>query len=475
MKQLKHFIAGEWQAPVDGATLPIVDPATEAQIASMPVGSAQIVDQAVKAAKAALVDWSALSVAERSRAALDYADTIEQQLDELAELERQEMGKPPPVGRAFLEAGLKAFREGISDAADYDFERQLPPDAAGTTTIIKYPLGVVAVIVPWNFTVSSVLLALGPLLVAGNTVIIKPSEKAPLSAAQMVALSRFPAGVINLVLGDGSTGASIAEHPDIALVHFTGSVASGRSVGIAAAQNLHRSILELGGKDPVIVDSGVDVRATAAAVAEGAFVNTGQICTSMERIYVHKDVADEFVAELVDAARNFAMADEDGSGGALGPLVDERQREIVHRHVEDAQTRGATVHIGGEIPDRRGFYYPATVMTDVTDDMLVMIDETFGPVAPIQVVPDFDTAVTKASNSEFGLAATVFSNDPDHIAAARCIPAGIIWINKWQGGWTGRIYEPAGISGMGATGGRAAYDAATRPASIYTELHDAGQ
>jgi acyl-CoA reductase-like NAD-dependent aldehyde dehydrogenase len=207
--------------------------------------------------------------------------------------------------------------------------------------------------------------------------------------------------------------------------------------------------------------------ATAGAVAFGAFINTGQICTSMERIYVHRDIAEPFVDALVAAAESFTVGDGLEEGVMLGPLVDERQQEIVRRHVDDAVRRGATIRTGGVVPDRAGFFYPPTVLTDVDDSMLVMTEETFGPVAPVVVVSSFAEGLERAAQSRFGLAATVYTNNPDHIAAAARIPAGVIWVNQWQGGGPERLYEPAGDSGMGATGAHAAYDAATRPASIH--------
>ncbi|NUP65614.1 MAG: aldehyde dehydrogenase family protein, partial [Nonomuraea sp.] len=204
---------------------------------------------------------------------------------------------------------------------------------------------------------------------------------------------------------------------------------------------------------------GVDPAATAAAVAFGAFANTGQICTSMERVYVHRDLAEPFVDALVEAAAAYTPG--------LGPLVDQRQRDIVVRHVTDAVERGAVVRCGGVVPEGKGFYYPATVLTDVDESMLVMDEETFGPVAPVAVVSSFAEGLEKASATRYGLAATVYTGNPAHVAAARSLPAGVVWVNQWQGGGPERLYEPAGDSGMGATGSRAAYDAATRPMSIH--------
>jgi len=188
----------------------------------------------------------------------------------------------------------------------------------------------------------------------------------------------------------------------------------------------------------------------------------------MERIYVHQDIAEEFIDALVDTAGTYTLGNGRDGQTVLGPLVDQRQRDIVERHVADALERGATVRTGGKRPEGRGFFYPATVLTDVDDSMLVMNEETFGPLAPVAVVPSFEEGLAQAAKTRFGLAATVYTNDPEHMAAARALPAGVVWVNQWQGGGPERLYEPAGDSGMGATGSRAAYDAATRPVSIHT-------
>ena len=243
-------------------------------------------------------------------------------------------------------------------------------------------------------------------------------------------------------------------------------MATGQAVATATAKRLCRAVLELGGKDPVIVDSDVDPVATAEAVAHAAFANTGQICTSMERVYVHEAIADDFLEALVSQAATYVSGDGARPETKLGPLVDDRQRQIVQRHVDDAVSKGAKLLVGGVVPEGPGFFYPATVLTDVTPDMLLFQEETFGPVAPVQVVPSYAEAVRLASDNVYGLAATVFTRNPAHAKAAQDIPAGMVWINQWQGGGLVRMYEPARHSGMSATGGRAAFDAATRAVSI---------
>lgn len=466
MRHLQHMIDGRAVASTDPATRPVVDPATEEVVAHIPVGSAEDVDAAVRSAARAQPGWAALGLSERLRLLDRVAGAVEDTAAELARLENLEMGKPLPLAEQFIAGGVEGWRQALDQARSYPFVADVTaPGEPGRTIVERRPLGVVGLIIPWNFTVTSILGSLVPLLASGNTVVLKPSEKSPLSAARFVEVLDLPPGVVNLVHGDARAGRPLAAHEDVALLHFTGSVAAGRSVGVAAASRLKRSVLELGGNDPVVVDAGVDVAATARAVAFSSFVNSGQICTSSERIYVHRAVADEFVAALVAAAGDYPLnVDRDGSG--LGPLADRAQRDLVHAHVTEAVALGASVLCGGTIPDGPGFGYPATVLTGLTPEMRIMQEETFGPVAPVVVVDSFDEAVELANGTGFGLAATVYTGDPDHQRRAADIRAALVWINAWQQGGVNATYEPWGLSGVGAAGAAASFDAATRPVSL---------
>jgi acyl-CoA reductase-like NAD-dependent aldehyde dehydrogenase len=468
VKTLQNLIGGSWEDSRGEAFHEVIDPATEEVAARCPSGSPDDVRLAVDAAIEAQPAWAALPVAERVARLTRWADAVAGHAAELAEIECREMGKPVPLGTGFIGGAALGFKAAVAEVLDYPFEETVGGPGGSTTTILRKPLGATAVIVPWNFPVPMTLGAIGPLLAAGNTVVIKPSERSPMSAARLLELADLPPGVVNLVLGDSRAGAPLVADERIGLVHFTGSVEAGRRVGAESGALLHRSILELGGKDPVVVDAGVDPVATATAVAFGAFANSGQICTSMERVYVHQDIAGAFVDALVDVAGTYILGDGREESTVLGPLVDQRQRDLVERHVADAVERGATVRTGGKAPGGKGFFYPATVLTDVDDSMLVMTEETFGPLAPVVVVSSFEEGLAKAAETRFGLAATVYTADPAHMAAARDIPAGVVWVNQWQGGGPERLYEPSGDSGMGATGSRAAYDAATRPVSVHT-------
>lgn len=468
MDTLRNFIAGQWSTSESTEAITRCDPSTGELVAVVPAGSVKDVDLAVSAAHRAQRPWAERSVDERVAWIAAAADTLTSHVTELATIEAREMGKPIPVGESFIRTGIDALRSSAVAALDYPFTAHVKTGDDGlVTTVVRKPLGVVAVIVPWNFTVTQVLIAIGPLLAAGNTVVIKPSEKATPSAVRMIELLDFPAGVVNLVLGDSRAGAPLVEHPLVRLVHFTGSVRSGRSVGSAAGADLKRAMLELGGNDPVIVDADVDVMDVAQRVALGSFVNSGQICTSMERIYVHRDVAEPFIEALVENARAHTLGPATEPDTVLGPMVDDDQRAIVHRQITDAVEKGARLLVGGKVVDGPGFFYPATVLVDVDHTMAVMTEETFGPVAAVQVVDSFDEALMLAADSDYGLAMTVYTRSVDHISRAQQINTGVLWVNEWQGGDFSRLMEPAGNSGFGATGGHLAYDAATRPMAVH--------
>jgi succinate-semialdehyde dehydrogenase/glutarate-semialdehyde dehydrogenase len=287
-------------------------------------------------------------------------------------------------------------------------------------------------------------------LVTGNTVVLKPSEKTPLGALRIAELLGLPPGVLNVLLGDARAGRPLAAHPDVDLVMHTGSVATGREVAAVCAASGRKALLELGGKDALIVDAGVDPEWAADQAALGAFAIAGQICTSVERIYVVEAVAEPFLAALARRAEERRVGPGLEPGVEMGPLVDEGQREAVHRHVEAAVGAGAAVLAGGEVPDGPGAFYPPTVLSGVDDSMAVMREETFGPVAPVQVVADFDAAITAANASEYGLAATVLTGSQANAQRAwRELAVGTVKVNAVFGGAPGGAAQPRRASGSG--------------------------
>jgi acyl-CoA reductase-like NAD-dependent aldehyde dehydrogenase len=267
---------------------------------------------------------------------------------------------------------------------------------------------------------------------------------------QLVEMFELPDGVLNLLLGDARAGWPLVAHEDVDLVLFTGSVETGRAILEVAGRQLKKAVVELGGKDPMIVDERVDPAWAAGEAATGAFANTGQLCTSIERIYVHESIADQFLQELVAHAKALRVGDGFDSETEMGPLVDEGQRELVHRHVREAVEAGAKLLCGGEVPDGPGFFYPPTVLSGVRSGMSVMDEESFGPVAAVEVVSSFDEALKKANGTVYGLAAVVLTPEPEHAQrASRELSAGTVKINAVFGGAPGGAAEPRKASGLG--------------------------
>jgi acyl-CoA reductase-like NAD-dependent aldehyde dehydrogenase len=317
--------------------------------------------------------------------------------------------------------------------------------------MVHEPYGVTATIVPWNDPIAIACGYLGAALVTGNTVVYKPSEKTPMSAVRLVEMfNGLPDGVLNLLLGDAHAGRPLVAHEGVDLVLFTGSVTTGREILGVAGSQLKKAVVELGGKDPMIVDEGVDPVWAAGEAATGSFANTGQICTSVERIYVHESVADAFLRELTARAKALRVGAGAGPGTEMGPLIDEGQRDLVHRHVTEAVEAGAKLLCGGYTPDGPGFFYLPTVLKGVCSGMSVVDEETFGPVAAVEVVSSFDKAIEKANDTVYGLAATVLTPDLEHAQRAwRELSAGTVKINAVFGGAPGGAAEPRKSSGLG--------------------------
>jgi acyl-CoA reductase-like NAD-dependent aldehyde dehydrogenase len=310
--------------------------------------------------------------------------------------------------------------------------------------MVPQPRGVVAVLTPWNDPIAVAAGLLGAALVTGNTVVHKPSERCPQTGRRFAELlaAHLPDGVLEIVDGDGTVGARLAESERIDVVAHVGSSATGRAIARACAERGAKALLENGGNDALIVDADVDPRWAAEQTALGAFANAGQICVSVERVYVARPVAEAFADALVDEAASWSER--------IGPLVDERHREHVHSHVEDARRRGAHVLAGGEPRPGPGSFYPPTVLTDCTSDMLVMREETFGPIAPVRMVRDFTEALAEAADDRYGLAATVLTGDMAHAQEAwRALPVGTVKINSVFGGAPGGASEPRRASGSG--------------------------
>ncbi|MEV3905778.1 aldehyde dehydrogenase family protein [Mycobacterium sp. NPDC050551] len=421
----------------------IRDPRTGDIAAEVPIADASACDAAVRRAHAAAAGWARTPAAERAAALSAAAAAVRAAADELAGLNERETGKLVDDARGGVEAGAGTLVQ-YAELGPLHRGRSLHGGWSATDLMIPEPRGVVAVLTPWNDPVAVAAGLLGAALVTGNTVVHKPSERCPGTGRRFAELlaAQLPDGVLEIVDGDATVGARLAAADEVDVVAHVGSSVTGRAIARACAERGAKAVLENGGNDALLVDDGVDPRWAAEQAAQGAFANAGQICVSVERVYVTESVAQPFLDALVEQAGVWA--------DRIGPLVDERQREVVHRHVTEAVKEGARVLAGGEQGRGPGTFYPPTVLADCTPDMLVFREETFGPVAPVRVVPDFGTALAEASDDRYGLAATVLTPDMAHAQAAwRTLPVGTVKINAVFGGAPGGAAEPRRASGSG--------------------------
>jgi acyl-CoA reductase-like NAD-dependent aldehyde dehydrogenase len=445
----KHLIGGERCESSAGDAIEVLNPATGELLGRIPAGTAADADAAVSAGRSAFPEWSARPGAERAAFLKQAARVLRDKVDELAELQTLENGKPLADSRVGAMAGIEAIEQ-YAELGPLHRGRSLNGAEGATDAMVHEPRGVVALLVPWNDPLAIAAGQIAAALVAGNTVVFKPSEKTPLSAIRMVELMEPPPGVLNLLLGDSRAGRPLVAHEGVDAVMHTGSVETGREIARVCADQMKKALLELGGKDALIVDEGVDPDWAAEQAASGAFANAGQICTSVERIYVHEAVAEPFVEALVQKAELLAIGNGMDAGVEMGPLIDEDQRELVHGHVSEAVSAGARVLTGGEPVDGPGSFYPPTVLVDVDDDMAVMREETFGPVAAVKVVPSFDAAIEAANSGRYGLAASVLTpSEANAKRACRELQAGTVKVNAVWGGAPGGAAHPRKASGTG--------------------------
>lgn len=428
----------------DGAGITILDPRTGQVLWTVPEAGTADVNHAVDIARKAAPGWAATAPAERGAALRAAAKALEAAAQELAGLNASETGRPVDEALAGVAAAVSTLEQ-YAELGPVHRGHSLRGSRLASDYTVAEPRGVAVLLTPWNDPVAVACGLVGAALVTGNTVIHKPSERCPRlgEALGEVLAPAFPPGVFLTVSGGAGVGAMLSQSEVDVLAHV-GSSASGARIARAGALTGAHVIRENGGNDPLLVDSGVDPLWAAEQAAIGAFSNSGQICTAVERIYVHETIAKEFCAALE------AEAGLRNGNGTVAPLVDGRMRDEVHAHVADALTRGARAVEGGVLPDGPGSFYPATVLLDCTDRMQVMTEETFGPVAPVQVVKSFDDGLRLACSGKYGLAATVLTNDVGHIQqAVAALPVGTVKINEVFGGAPGGAAQPRGASGHG--------------------------
>ncbi|MFF4779638.1 aldehyde dehydrogenase family protein [Microtetraspora fusca] len=432
------YIDGAW-VPASGGVIPTHDPATEELLEEVGFANASDVDAAVAAARRAFEDrqWRSMPPVRRARLLFDLADLIEAHAEELAVLETRDQGQPVGISRAVSVAGAaEHFRyyagwvtkiEGATTPVSF-------PDTLHYTR--REPVGVCALITPWNFPLMILAWKLAPALATGNTVVIKPAEQTPLTSIRLVQLADrvgFPPGVINLVTGDGSTGAALAEHRGVDKVSFTGSTEVGRSIVRASAGNLKRVTLELGGKAPSIIAADADIDAAVAGNIAGSTLNSGQVCAAYTHFYVDRKREDEFVSKLAEGVSGMRLGPGLDESTQLGPLVSAEHLRSVEQMVATGPAEGAELVTGGRRAAGKGWFFQPTVFAGVKDGMTIATKEIFGPVLSVLSYDDEDelaAVIARANRTEYGLAATIWTRD---LAVANRVAegvrAGAIFIN----------------------------------------------
>ncbi|MBT0671417.1 aldehyde dehydrogenase family protein [Novosphingobium profundi] len=435
------LINGEWCQAASGATFATLDPATGSELGQVAAAGATDVDAAVAAARAAQGAWAATVPAQRASILWKIADLIEANIDDLAELETLDQGKPLFVGRwAEIPGAVNQFRFFAGQAMAIEgntIESSINYQPAGKQVrswTVREPVGVVAAIVPWNSPLVLTAMKLAPALAAGCTLVLKPAEDTSLTALRLAELmleAGLPAGVLNVVTGlGGETGATLASHKDVDKIAFTGSTATGRAVLDAAKTNFKRVTLELGGKSPTIVMPDADLDLAIPGVANAIYFNGGQVCIAGSRLYVHRSIHDQVVEGVANYAKSLKMGHGLAPDTQMGPVVSLRHAERVEGFLQRAKADGATMLTGGERTGEAGTFITPTLIVDVKPDMEIVREEVFGPVLVAQAFDDVEEVIAAANDSEYGLAASVWTEGLSNAhRMSSAIKAGTVWIN----------------------------------------------
>ncbi|MDG5747615.1 aldehyde dehydrogenase family protein [Qipengyuania sp. XHP0207] len=431
MTDYKNLIDGKL---VDnGEWLEVLNPANEQVVGRVPACGKDELDTAVAAARRAFKEWKKTSAEERQKVVQGIAAAIKDNADELYRLLTTEQGKPHAQAQQEIygAAGLAAAQSTLTldEVVNQDDEQRL-------SRTRRVPVGVVGGIVPWNFPVMMAIQKIVPALVAGCTIVLKPSPFTPLTTLRIAELIKdvVPAGTVNIITGEDSLGPMITEHPDIDKITFTGSTATGKKIMEGASGDLKRITLELGGNDASIVLPDADVEKVAEQLFWSSFSNAGQVCIAAKRVYIHKDIYDDLSKAIAEYAKSVVVGDGSQQGTGVGPIQNKKQYERVLELIQDAKDNGYKFLTGGDKdPSGTGYYVPITILDNPPEDARIVAEEQFGPVMPLLKFDSIDEVIERANNSEYGLAGAVWTKDTDKgVEIAEQLETGTVWINEFM-------------------------------------------